>query len=79
MAQPLAPSKPSIRVSCCHNVRRVGREGEEEEVEETSSEVATVRIARRGGGQPVAEGATLQPSPVTLFWPFICSERCLVP
>ena len=48
MAQPLAPSKPSIRVSCCYNVRRVGREGEEEEVEETSSEVATVRIARRG-------------------------------
>ena len=50
MAQPLAPSKPSIRVSCCYNVRRVGREGEEEKVEETSSEVATVRIARRRGG-----------------------------
>ena len=43
MAQPLAPSKPSVRVSCCYNVRRVGREGEEEKAEETSSKVATAR------------------------------------
>ena len=30
MAQPLAPSKPSVRVSCCYSVRGVGREGEQE-------------------------------------------------